>query len=81
MITLRILDLFICSVSLNIEHLTNLHHTAIQIAYAQYQGSEWTGSLPINKVTGEPIIWDKEKNLLHTGLEGDNATIKIPVVE
>ena len=54
---------------------------AIQIAYTNHLGQQWDGDLPTNYKTGEPIIWDKENNQLLTGLEGDNGTIDIPVIE
>jgi len=63
------------------QHLQILNNIAIDISLAQYKGEEWAGEPPIDYKTGKPIIWDKEKNLLETGIEGDNSTVPIPVIK
>ncbi len=63
------------------QQLQKVNTIAIEISYAQSHGTEWIGELPIDHKTGKSIIWDKENNLLETGIEGNNATIAIPVIE
>ncbi len=52
--------------------------TAMQIAVATARGENFTGELPVNTMTGEVAIWDKENNQLiyHNG--ETKRTIKIP---
>lgn len=63
------------------QHLQTLSTIAINISLAQSHGKEWMGELPIDYKTRDYIVWDKENNLLETGIEGENATIPIPVIK
>lgn len=62
--------------------ISEVQKTAIQIALVQSRGETFTGDLPHHYKTGKPIIWDKENNLLRTGIEAkehqDHSTINIP---
>ena len=64
--------------------ITQAQQTAVQIALAHKNGELFTGKLPLNYKTGKPIIWDKDNNLLRTGLEPreniDYSTISIPML-
>lgn len=63
------------------QQMERVRRTAMQIAYAQHIGNQWDGQLPNNYKTGEPILWDQENHQLHTGLEDNQATVDIPVIE
>ena len=55
--------------------------SALRIGVAEATGVTNEQNLPINFKTGQSIQWDKERNVLVTGLSGRNAEIKIPVLK
>jgi len=65
--------------------ITEARQTAIKIALAQSRGETFTGKLPNHYKTSQPIVWDQENNILHTGIEAeenqDFSTIKIPKIK